>query len=231
MLAGVLDGVFANYNVTGAIVIATTAQTEETILRQLKCRLVATWSLSIVPRGVNTGLALRGAGGAGEVIELAPLRYSPRARPLDIGGRDQVCLFASAAADEWARIAQNYVEQLVAELGLSIHTVTVPPYHEFDSAFFLETLEGMNGKSIVIAGDGFYPAFILQVSALYKTDVLVVHPDFICPEFVGPDGLPSLEGSLRGFLSGELSARVQAHADTGWSGVWARMSTEAATAA
>jgi glycosyltransferase involved in cell wall biosynthesis len=230
MLAGVLDGVFANYNVTGAIVIATTAQTEETILRQLKTRLVATWSLSIVSRGVNSGLTFRGAGGAGDVIELAPLRYLPRVRSLDIGGGDHVCLFASAAADEWAGIARNYVEQLAAELGVSIHTVTVPPYHEFHSAFFFDTLEGMNGKSIVIADDGFYPAFILQVSALHKADVLVVHPDFICPEFVGPEGLPSLEGSLRSFLCGELSARVQAHADTGWSGVWARLSAEAAAA-
>jgi hypothetical protein len=226
----VLDGVFANYNVTGAVVMAANRQAEESILRRLKPYRVAAWSLSIAARGINTGVAFRGAIGARDTIELAPLRYSPGARPLDTASRSHVSLFVSAAADEWARLARDYVEQMAAELALAVHTVTVPPYHEFDSAFFSKTLDQIAGKSVLIVSDGFYPAFLLQLLAFHKCASLLVHPDFICPEFVGTDEMPSLEGSVRAFLGGERAARMQAHADTGWSAVWDRLSEQAAAA-
>jgi glycosyltransferase involved in cell wall biosynthesis len=225
-LSAVLDRLFDNYSVAGAIIMTTEDQMQEKVLRQLKPRRVASWSMSIQFRGINTGVVFRGTGGAEEVIELAPLRYLPGTRPLDIAGRDHVSLFISAAADEWSRLARDCVDQLASEFGLSLRTVTVPPYHEFDSRFFSETLDAIAVKSILIVGDGFYPAFVLQLLALNRAGALLVHPDFICPEFVGPQGLPSLEGSLRAFFNGEFAGRVQAHSDTGWSAVWDRLSSQ-----
>jgi len=92
--------------------------------------------------------------------------------------------------------------------------VTVPPYHEFDSSFFSKALDLIADKCILIVSDGFYPAFLLQVLAFHRGASLLVHPDFICPEFVDRRDA-SLEGSLRAFLAGEQTARIQAHADTG----------------
>jgi glycosyl transferase family 1 len=229
-LPAALDEVFANYNVTGAIVTASSGRAEETILRELRSYRVAAWSLSITPGGINTGVAFRGAIGTRDAIDLAPLRYTPGARHLDIRSRNHISLFISATADEWAEIARDYVAHVAADFGLSVQTVTVPPYHEFDSSFFSRALDLLADRCVLIVSDGFYPAFLLQVLAFQRGASLLVHPDFTCPEFSGPDGMPSLEGSLRAFLGGEQAARTRAHADTGWSTVWDRLSEQAAAA-
>jgi hypothetical protein len=105
--------------------------------------------------------------------------------------------------------------------------VTVPPYHEFESSFYTRALDLIAEKCVLILGEDFYPAFLLQVLAFYRGASLLVHPDFICPEFIGSDDMPSVEGSLRAFLGGEHAGRTQAGPDTGWAGVWDRLSEEA----
>jgi hypothetical protein len=105
--------------------------------------------------------------------------------------------------------------------------VGVPPYHEFESSFYSRALDLIAERSVLILGEDFYPAFLLQVLAFYRGASLLVHPDFICPEFIGSDDMPSLEGSLRAFLGGEHAGRIQAGPDTGWAAVWDRLSEEA----
>jgi glycosyltransferase involved in cell wall biosynthesis len=55
------DKVFADYDVTGAVVIASAPQSEQAILRELREFGVATWSLSLSGRGLNTEVVLRNA--------------------------------------------------------------------------------------------------------------------------------------------------------------------------
>jgi hypothetical protein len=226
-LLAVLDQAFATYNVTGAVVMTTIGTVENLILQKLRPHHVVTWSLSIISRGINTGVVFRGAIGARDAIELAPLRYPPNARQLDIHHRNHITVFIATAADEWAQLAQRYVENVAADFGISVHTVAVPPYHEFESFFYARALDQIAEKCVLILGADFYPAFLLQVLAFYKGASLLVHPDFICPEFIGSDDMPSLEGSLRAFLGGEHAGRTQAGCDTGWAAVWDRLSEQA----
>jgi Glycosyl transferases group 1 len=229
-LPTVLDRVVRDYNVTGAVVMATTATAEANIVQQLQSYRVPTWSLSMSPGGINTGVAFRAVSASRQAIELAPLRYAPGARQVDIGSRDHISLFISAAPDEWAALARGYVENIAADFDIPVHTLTVPPYHEFDGSFFSAALDTVAPRCVLILGEGFYPAFLLQLLAFYGGVSLVVHPDFICPEFIGSDGMPSLEGSLRAFFSGQHAARTRAGPDTGWSAVWDRLSEPAAAA-
>jgi len=215
-LTTTFDAVCTNYHVTGAVVTAAARQTEEIILTHLQPHPVATWVLSIAARGINTGVTFRDATGTEPMIEVAPLRYLPIQRQLPVCSYNCVNLFVPAAADEWAQIAQDYVENIAAEFGLPMRTITVPPHHEFDSAFFHASLTLAASKCILIASERFYPAFLLQLLALSKGIGLVLHPDFICPEYIEASAMPSLEGSLRAFLRGEHGARTQAGPDTGW---------------
>jgi len=189
----------------------------------LKAHPVATWLLSIVERGINTGVTFRDPTGMEHMIELAPLRYLPLQRRSHGCDHDCISLFASAAAGEWAQIAQDYVEHVANELALTIHRVTVPLHHEFDLSFFRDALALSASKCILIASDGFYPAFLLQLLAFSKGTGLVLHPDFICPEFVEANAMPSLEGSLRTFLSSGYGARTQAGPNTGWLAMSSRL--------
>jgi len=58
-LAMLLDDVFANYNVIATVVMAAMTESEEKITRHLETRDTATWWLSIVHRGVNSGVSFR----------------------------------------------------------------------------------------------------------------------------------------------------------------------------
>jgi hypothetical protein len=58
-LATLLDDVFANYNVIATVVMAAMTESEEKITRHLEARDTATWWLSIVHRGVNSGVSFR----------------------------------------------------------------------------------------------------------------------------------------------------------------------------
>ena len=220
LLRAMRDNVFANYNLAGAVVIAATAQTERSVLCQLRPFGVATWSLSLIGKGVNTGAALRNTSGAQGLIELAPLRYLPNGWPPDIRARKHISLFVVDTSDEWVRLARDYVEFVAVDFGLVIHTIPVPSRHETDPTFFKTALDRIGHKCILIVCDDFYPAFILQALAFSRTPFLLLHPDFICPELVELSGLPSLEGSLRAFFDGEHWARTLADSETGWSEVF-----------
>jgi hypothetical protein len=215
-LTAVFEAVCTSHNVTGAVIAAETHQTEAFILRQLKPLSVATWLLSLAERGINTGVTFGDATATEQMIEVAPLRYLPLQRQLPVCNHNCINLFVPAAVDEWAQIVQDYVENVASELGLTVHTITVPPHHEFDSPFFHASLAHAADKCILVAGDGFYPAFLLQLLTFAKGTGLVLHPDFICPEFVAANAMPSLEGSLRAFLRGDHAARTQAGPNTGW---------------
>jgi hypothetical protein len=215
-LAATFEVVCTDYNVTGAVVTAATRQTEEIILAQLQPHPVATWVLSIAARGINTGVMFGEASRTEQMIEVAPLRYLPIQRQPPVCSHNCINLFVSTAADEWTQIAQGYVESIAGELGLPVRTISAPPHHEFDTQFFHAALALAAGKCILIASEEFYPAFLLQLLALSKGAGLVLHPHFICPEYIEANAMPSLEGSLRTFLRGELGARTQAGPDTGW---------------
>jgi len=217
LLPHIRDTVLANYNVTSAVVIASVAQTEQAILHRLRTFAVPTWSLSLAGKGINTGVELRNIFGTRDLIELAPLRYLPNGWPLEVRRRNHVSLFIPDPASDWAQLARGCVEHAVADFGLSVHTIAVPRHHEIDATFFKTVRDVTGHKSILIVGDEFYPAFVLQILAFWSVPFLLLHPDFICPEFLELQGMPSLEGSLRAFLDGEHWARTQTGSETGWS--------------
>jgi glycosyltransferase involved in cell wall biosynthesis len=225
LLAKMHNVVFANYNVTETIVIACATQTERAVLSELRRFEVTTWSLGLAHSGVNTGAVLRDAFGSQHLIELAPLRYLPNSWPSDRRDRKHVSLFVAENGDEWTELACDYVELVAADLEFSIHTITVPAYHEFDPKFYKLVREGIGGKSILMVCENFYPTFIIQALTLGRIPFLLIHPDFICPELMEPSGTPSLEGSLRAFLEGKHWARTLAGPDSGWSAVFRQLST------
>jgi glycosyltransferase involved in cell wall biosynthesis len=218
-------GIFANYNVTGTVVIAGTAQTERAVLSELRSLEMTTWSLGLAQSGINTGAVLRDTFGSRDPIELAPLRYRPNSWPQDLRDRKHVSLFIAESDNEWTELARDYVELAAADFGLAVRTITVPPYHEFDPKFYKLVHDHIGDKPILIVGDDFYPTFIIQALTLSHVPFLLIHPDFICPEIMESPGMPSLEGSLRAFLDGKHWARAHAGPDTGWSAVFRQLST------
>jgi len=217
--------VFANYKVTETIIIACAPRTERTVLSHLRRFEVTTWSLALAHNGINTRAVLRNTMGSQDIIELAPLRYLPSSWPPDLRNGDHVSLFVAESSDEWAELARDYVELVAADFGLAIHTIAVPSYHEFDSSFYKLMRDRIGVKSILIACENFYPTFIIQTLTLCRVPFLLIHPNFICPELMESSRMPSLEGSLRGFLDGKHWARALAGPDTGWSAVFRQLST------
>jgi hypothetical protein len=225
LLAKMRDGVFANYNVTGTVVIACAPQTERAVFSELRRLEGTTWSLGLAQSGINTQAVLRDTFGSGDPIELAPLRYRPNSWPPGPRDRKHVSLFIAESGNEWTELARDYVELVAADFGFSVHTMTVPSYHEFDPQFYKLARDRIGDKSILIVGDDFYPTFIIQALTLCHMPFLLIHPDFICPELMESSRMPSLEGSLRAFLDGKHWARAQAGPDTGWSAVFRQLST------
>jgi hypothetical protein len=115
------------------------------------------------------------------------------------------------------------VKQTAGDFGLTVRTIRVPPHYERDTAFLKAVLASLSDKCILVVSDQFYPAFILQALTLYGASFLLLHPDFICPEFVELQGMPSLAGSLQAFLDGKHSARTHAGPDTGWTAAWRQL--------
>jgi hypothetical protein len=162
--------------------------------------------------------------GSQDIIELAPLRYLPSSWPPDLRNGDHVSLFFAESSDEWAELARDYVELVAADFGLAVHTIAVPPYHEFDAKFYKLVRDRIGGKSILIC-ENFYPTFIIQTLTLARVPFLLIHPDFICPELMESSKMPSLEGSLSAFLDRKHWARALTGPDTGWSAVFRQLST------
>jgi glycosyltransferase involved in cell wall biosynthesis len=224
LLAKLRDVVFANYNVAETVIIACAPQTERAVLSHLRGFEVTTWSLGLAHSGINTKAVLHNTIGSQDIIELAPLRYLPSSWPADLRNRDHVSLFVAESGDEWAELARDYVELVAADFGLAVHTIAVPPYHEFDAKFYKLVRDRIGGKSILIC-ENFYPTFIIQTLTLARVPFLLIHPDFICPELMESSKMPSLEGSLSAFLDRKHWARALTGPDTGWSAVFRQLST------
>jgi Glycosyl transferases group 1 len=220
----VRDRVLADYSVVGTVVIAAAAKTEEAAICQLKALGVAPWSLSLAGGGINTRIVLRDTFETQPLLELAPLRYLPTDWPVDIQGRNYVSLFVPDTADEWAQLARGYVEHAAVEFGIAVHTAPIPIHHETDPVFFKMVGDLIGQKCILIVHDAFSPAFVLQILKFWNIPFLLLNSDFICPEYLAAQGMPSLEGSVRAFLDGKHRARTQAGPDTGWSAVFREFS-------